>query len=62
MGHHFHLFWWVLAAVAVLALVVAVRLVTQRAERSRAERARADAGLGRADHTKPAPPHPDSER
>jgi hypothetical protein len=62
MGHHFDLFWWVLAAVAVLGLLVAVRLVAKRRERSRGERAKADAGLGRADHTAPAPPRRDSER
>jgi HAMP domain-containing protein len=62
MGHHVHLFWWVLAAVAVLGLVIAVRLVAKRQERSQAEQAAADAGLGRADHTTPAPPHPDSHR
>lgn len=62
MGHHFHLFWWTLAGLAVLALLVAARLVTKRQERSRSERAKADAGLGRADHTTPAPPRRDSDR
>jgi hypothetical protein len=52
----------VLVAVAVLGAVIAVRLVAKRQERSRAERAKTDAGLGRATHTSPAPPRPDSDR
>ena len=62
MAHHFHLFWWAIAAVGLVALLVAVRLVAKQRERSRDERAKTDAGLGRADHSVPAPPRPDSER
>jgi hypothetical protein len=62
MAHHTHLFWWLLIGVGLLAVVVAVRSLAKRRERSRGERAATDAGLGRADHTTPAPPRPDSER